>query len=113
MPLRQLREVSLRVCYPTDTAECGLKKYIKYDIVQTEVRATYNTKAYRILFACEGRFHHVLLSLEGFQKKTQQTPKANIKLAEQRLATARESKASGSGEGKENMNGTGFSGRDD
>jgi phage-related protein len=54
-----------------------LKKYIKYDIVQ---------KAYRILFACEGRFHHVLLSLEGFQKKTQQTSRANIKLAEQRLA---------------------------
>ena len=51
-----------------------------------EVRAIYNTKAYRILFACEGRFHHVLLSLEGFQKKTQQTPKVNIKLAEQRLA---------------------------
>jgi phage-related protein len=51
-----------------------------------EVRATYNTKAYRILFACEGCFHHVLLSLEGFQKKTQQTPKTNIKLAEQRLA---------------------------
>ena len=51
-----------------------------------EVRAIYNTKAYRILFACEGRFNQVLLSLEGFQKKTQQTPKANIKLAEQRLA---------------------------
>ena len=51
-----------------------------------EVRAIYNTKAYRILFACEGRFNHILLSLEGFQKKTQQTPKVNIKLAEQRLA---------------------------
>jgi len=51
-----------------------------------EVRAIYNTKAYRILFACEGRFNHILLSLEGFQKKTQQTPRANIKLAEQRLA---------------------------
>ncbi len=51
-----------------------------------EVRAIYNTKAYRILFACEGRFNHILLSLEGFQKKTQQTPKAHIKLAEQRLA---------------------------
>ena len=57
-----------------------------YDIVQTEVRTTYNTKAYRILFACEGRFHHVLLALEGFQKKTQQTPKAHMKVAEQRLA---------------------------
>jgi len=51
-----------------------------------EVRAIYNTKAYRILFACEGHFNHILLSLEGFQKKTQQTPRANIKLAEQRLA---------------------------
>ncbi len=51
-----------------------------------EARATYNTKAYRILFACEGRFNHVLLALEGFQKKTQQTPNAHIKLAEQRLA---------------------------
>jgi phage-related protein len=39
-----------------------------------EVRATYDTKVYRILFACEGRFHHVLLALNGFQKKTQQTP---------------------------------------
>ena len=55
-----------------------------------EVRAIYNTKAYRILFACEGRFNHILLSLEGFQKKTQQTPKANIKLAEQRLADWRQ-----------------------
>ena len=51
-----------------------------------EVRATYDTKAYRILFSCEGRFHHVLLALDGFQKKTQQTPRAHIKLAEQRLA---------------------------
>ncbi len=51
-----------------------------------EVRAIYNTKAYRILFACEGRFSHILLSLEGFQKKAQQTPRNHIKLAEQRLA---------------------------
>ena len=51
-----------------------------------EVRAINNTNAYRILFACEGRFNHILLSLEGFQKKAQQTPQANIKLAEQRLA---------------------------
>ena len=51
-----------------------------------EVRATYDTKAYRILFPCEGRFQHVLLALNGFQKKTQQTPRTHIKLAEQRLA---------------------------
>jgi phage-related protein len=51
-----------------------------------EVRITHNEKAYRILFACEGYFNHILLSLEGFQKKTQQTPKKSIRLAEQRLA---------------------------
>jgi phage-related protein len=34
-----------------------------------EVRTTYNKKTYRILFACEGHFHHILLALEGFQKK--------------------------------------------
>ena len=51
-----------------------------------EVRIIYNTKAYRILFACEGHYNHILLSLEGFQKKTQQTPRDHIKLAEQRLA---------------------------
>src|SRR5713101_5393646 len=62
----------------------AVARHLRRDIY--EVRATYNTKAYRILFACEGRFNHVLLSLEGFQKKTQQTPRANIKLAEQRLA---------------------------
>ena len=59
-------------------------RHVRKDIY--EVRAFYNTNAYRILFACEGRFHHVLLALEGVQKKTQQTPKAHLKLAEQRLA---------------------------
>lgn len=51
-----------------------------------EVRAYYGKNAYRILFACEGHFNQVLLSLEGFHKKTQQTPRAAIRLAEQRLA---------------------------
>jgi phage-related protein len=62
----------------------SVARHVRQDIY--EVRAFYNTKAYRILFACEGRFHHVLLALEGFQKKTQQTPRAHLKLAEQRLA---------------------------
>ena len=65
----------------------SVARHVRQDIY--EVRATYDTKAYRILFACEGRFHHILLSLEGFQKKTQQTPRANITLAEQRLADLR------------------------
>ena len=62
----------------------SVARHVRKDIY--EVRAFYNTKAYRILFACEGRFNHVLLALDGFQKKTQQTPKAHLKLAEQRLA---------------------------
>ena len=62
----------------------SVARHVRQDMY--EVRATYDTKAYRILFACEGRFHHVLLALNGFQKKTQQTPQAHIKLAEQRLA---------------------------
>ena len=62
----------------------SVARHVRQDIY--EVRATYDTKAYRILFACEGRFHHVLLALNGFQKKTQLTPQAHIKLAEQRLA---------------------------
>ena len=62
----------------------SVARHVRHDIY--EVRAIYNTKAYRILFACEGRFHHILLALDGFQKKTQQTPQAHMKLAEQRLA---------------------------
>ena len=62
----------------------SVARHLRKDIY--EVRAIYNTKAYRILFACEGRFQHILLALDGFQKKTQQTPQAHLKLAEQRLA---------------------------
>ncbi len=62
----------------------SVARHLRHDIY--EIRAIYNTKAYRILFACEGRFHHILLALDGFQKKIQQTPQAHLKLAEQRLA---------------------------
>src|SRR5258708_32666159 len=62
----------------------SIARHLRKDIY--EVRAIYNTKAYRILFACEVRFQHILLALDGFQKKTQQTPQAHLKLAEQRLA---------------------------
>jgi phage-related protein len=62
----------------------SVARHLRQDIY--EVRAMYNTKAYRILFACEGHFHHILLALDGFQKKTRQTPKSHIKVAEQRLA---------------------------
>ncbi len=51
-----------------------------------EVRVSYNTNIYRILFAREGHFKQILLSLVGFQKKTQETPSYEIRLAERRLA---------------------------
>ncbi len=50
-----------------------------------EVRATGENRIYRILFAPEGRFGQILLSLDGFAKKTQKTPPARIRLAERRL----------------------------
>ena len=86
----------------------SIARHVRQDLY--EVRATYDTKAYRILFACEGRFHHVLLALDGFQKKTQQTSQAHIKLAEQRLAEwRRRGKAKRAGICKESLHGAGFS----
>jgi phage-related protein len=49
-----------------------------------EVRAEAERQAFRVLFAQETSF--ILLSLSGFQKKSQKTPLADIALAESRLA---------------------------
>ena len=68
-----------------------------------EVHATYDTKAYRILFACEVRFHHVLLALDGFQKRRSKPPPGSHQASRTktgRLATARESKARGNMKGE-------------
>lgn len=51
-----------------------------------EVRADGGRQAHRILFASEGRSGQVLLSLEGFSKKSQKTPPEKIRLAERRLS---------------------------
>lgn len=51
-----------------------------------EVRAAGDRQAYRILYATEGRHDQVLLVLEAFSKKTQQTPQHSIDLAKRRLA---------------------------
>ena len=51
-----------------------------------EVRADGDRQTFRVLFAPEGRRGQVLLSLEGFSKKTQKTPPEKIQLAERRLA---------------------------
>ncbi len=69
-----------------DIEQEGLRRarHLQSDIY--EVRAEAKTQSFRILFAAEGRYHQVLLSLEGFSKKTQKTPPEKIKLAEQRLA---------------------------
>ena len=50
-----------------------------------EIRADGENQSFRILFATEGHYQQVLLSLEGFSKKTQKIPQEKIELAEQRL----------------------------
>lgn len=68
-----------------DVRDGGLEvaKHLKGDIY--EVRTEGPTRALRLLFAKEGRFGQVLLSLSGFVKKTQKTPLAELRLAERRL----------------------------
>ena len=58
-------------------------KHLRGDIY--EVKAEGETRSLRLLFAKEGRFGHVLLSLSGFVKKTQKTPRSELELAERRL----------------------------
>ena len=41
---------------------------------------------YRILFAEEGSRGQILLALDGFNKKTQKTPRTTIELGKRRLA---------------------------
>lgn len=58
-------------------------RHIRGDIY--EIRASGKDLIYRILFATEGKYSQVLLSLEAFTKKTQRTPQAKIDVAQQRL----------------------------
>lgn len=51
-----------------------------------EVRVTTQDLIYRVFFATEGRFSHILLALEAFSKKTPKAPPGKIDLAERRLA---------------------------
>jgi phage-related protein len=69
-----------------EVAIVGLKaaRHLRGDI--HEVRADGKDQIYRVLFATEGRFSQVLLSLDGFSKKTQRTPPDKIALAEKRLS---------------------------
>ena len=54
-----------------------------------EVEADGERQTLRILFAPEGEHGQALLLARGFSKKTQKTPPAGIRLAEQRLAERR------------------------
>lgn len=64
----------------------GLRVAEHLDDAIYEVKADGARQTFRILFAPEGKHDQVLLSLEGFSKKTQKTPPAKIRLAKQRLA---------------------------
>lgn len=55
-----------------------------------EVRADAATRSFRVLFATEGRYGQVLLSLSAFEKRTQKTPPRELELAERRLRDWRE-----------------------
>lgn len=59
-------------------------RHLKGDIY--EVRADGGRQTFRVLFANEGKSGRILLSLDGFSKKTQKTPPEKIRLAERRLA---------------------------
>ncbi len=50
-----------------------------------EVKADGFRQTFRVLFAAEGKHDQMLLSLEGFSKKTQKTPQAKIRFAKRRL----------------------------
>jgi phage-related protein len=73
-----------------DVKENGLvaARHVRGDI--DEVRASHAGVEYRVLFATEGRRHHILLALEGFDKKTRKTPTRLVDLALARLADWRE-----------------------
>jgi phage-related protein len=62
----------------------SVARHLRGDIY--EVRAEGDRQTFRVLFATEGRRGRILLSLEGFSKKTRKTPAEKLGLAERRLA---------------------------
>jgi phage-related protein len=66
-----------------EVAEQGLPcaRHLRGDLY--EIRADAPVRSFRILFSQEAKF--ILLSLSGFQKKTQKTPERELELAERRL----------------------------
>ncbi len=64
----------------------GLRAARRLDGEIWEVRVDGDRVIYRILFAEEGSRGQILLALDGFNKKTQKTPRSTIDLAKRRLA---------------------------
>lgn len=66
-------------------AAVGLEsaRHLRGDVY--EVRVACGGRAFRILFAVEGGKSQILLAIEAFEKKTRQTPRRHIELAERRL----------------------------
>lgn len=58
-------------------------RHLRGEIYEVRIKGT--NVIYRILFAREGKYKQVLLALEGFNKKTQETPAHFIEVAETRL----------------------------
>jgi phage-related protein len=78
-------EVASIVAGLNDVVARGLPsaKHLRGDIY--EVRADASTRSFRLLFAAEGSYSQVLLSLSVFEKRTQKTPPRELDLAEGRL----------------------------
>ena len=78
-------EVAAIVAGMKDIVQAGLPaaKHLRGDVY--EVRADAATRSFRLLFAAEGQYSQVLLSLSVFVKKTQKTPKRELDVAEARL----------------------------
>jgi phage-related protein len=76
-------EAAAVVAAMTEVSRFGMEcaRHLKGDIY--EVRADADRRSFRILFAQEAKF--ILLSLSGFPKKTQKTPRKEIDTAETRL----------------------------
>lgn len=83
-------EVAAVIAGMKDVVERGLvaAKHLRGDVY--EVRADAATRSFRVLFATEGRYSQVLLSLSAFEKRTQKTPPRELDLAEDRLRDWRE-----------------------
>ena len=82
-------EAAAVVAAMQEVATVGLTaaRHLRGDIY--EVRAEAETRSFRVLFSHETKF--ILLSLSGFQKKTQKTPARELELAERRLRDWRSS----------------------